>query len=166
MVLGTAALLALAAVLALAIGTIVRRGTSAVARVIVVIFIPYLSRSTRSPRRGKATAPAEEEAGSCRSPQPPPWPYSRRSPSSISLSAYIPGKPGTTRWHRGPGWRWSARGRPPRWRWRTSWCGGGTHEPAGRVAPPRYRPGEALHAEWTKFRTVAARHGCWPGSSR
>ena len=24
-----------------------------------------------------------------------------------------------------------------------------------RVAPPRYLPGQALHAEWTKFRTVA-----------
>ena len=24
-----------------------------------------------------------------------------------------------------------------------------------RVAPPRYPPGQALHAEWTKFRTVA-----------
>ena len=26
---------------------------------------------------------------------------------------------------------------------------------AARAAPPRYRPGQALHAEWTKFRTVA-----------
>jgi ABC-type transport system involved in multi-copper enzyme maturation permease subunit len=42
MVVGTAALLAVAAVLALAIGTIVRRSAPAVAIVIVVIFIPYL----------------------------------------------------------------------------------------------------------------------------
>jgi ABC-type transport system involved in multi-copper enzyme maturation permease subunit len=42
MVVGTAALLALAAVLALAIGTIVRRSASAVATVIAVIFVPYL----------------------------------------------------------------------------------------------------------------------------
>ena len=42
MVVGTAALLAVAAVLALAIGTIVRRSASAVAIVIVVIFVPYL----------------------------------------------------------------------------------------------------------------------------
>jgi ABC-type transport system involved in multi-copper enzyme maturation permease subunit len=42
MVVGTAALLAVAAVLAVAIGTIVRRSASAVAIVIVVIFVPYL----------------------------------------------------------------------------------------------------------------------------
>jgi ABC-type transport system involved in multi-copper enzyme maturation permease subunit len=42
MVVGTAALLALAAVLALAIGTIVRRSAPAIAAVIVVIFVPYL----------------------------------------------------------------------------------------------------------------------------
>jgi ABC-type transport system involved in multi-copper enzyme maturation permease subunit len=42
MVIGTAALLAVAAVLALAIGTIVRRSATAVAAVIVVTFIPYL----------------------------------------------------------------------------------------------------------------------------
>jgi ABC-type transport system involved in multi-copper enzyme maturation permease subunit len=42
MVAGTAALLAVAAVLALAIGTIVRRSAPAVAIVIVVIFVPYL----------------------------------------------------------------------------------------------------------------------------
>ena len=42
MVTGTGALLAVAAVLALAIGTIVRRSALAVAIVIVVIFVPYL----------------------------------------------------------------------------------------------------------------------------
>ena len=42
MVAGTAALLAVAAVLALAIGTIVRRSAPAVAIVIVVIIVPYL----------------------------------------------------------------------------------------------------------------------------
>jgi ABC-type transport system involved in multi-copper enzyme maturation permease subunit len=42
MVLGTAALLAVAAVLALAIGTIVRRSAPAVAVAIVVIVLPYL----------------------------------------------------------------------------------------------------------------------------
>ncbi len=26
-----------------------------------------------------------------------------------------------------------------------------------RVAPPRYLPGQAMHAEWTEFRTVAGR---------
>jgi ABC-type transport system involved in multi-copper enzyme maturation permease subunit len=42
MVVGTGALLALAAVLALAIGTIVRRSAAAVATVIVVVLVPYL----------------------------------------------------------------------------------------------------------------------------
>ncbi len=42
MIVGTALLLAVAAVLALAIGTIMRRSATAVATVIVVIFIPYL----------------------------------------------------------------------------------------------------------------------------
>ena len=42
MVVGTAALLAVAAVLALAIGTIVRRSAPAVAIVIVMIIVPYL----------------------------------------------------------------------------------------------------------------------------
>ncbi|MBW8806051.1 MAG: ABC transporter permease subunit [Catenulisporales bacterium] len=41
-VVGTAALLAVAAVLALAVGTIVRRGAAAVAAVIVVIVLPYI----------------------------------------------------------------------------------------------------------------------------
>ena len=42
MVIGTAALLAVAAVLALAIGTIRRRSAPAVAAAIVMIFVPYL----------------------------------------------------------------------------------------------------------------------------
>ena len=42
MIIGTAAMLGVAAVLALAIGTILRRSATAVATVIVVIFIPYL----------------------------------------------------------------------------------------------------------------------------
>ncbi|MFL6114826.1 MAG: ABC transporter permease subunit [Catenulispora sp.] len=41
-IVGTAALLAVAAVLALAVGTIVRRGAAAVAAVIVVIVLPYI----------------------------------------------------------------------------------------------------------------------------
>jgi ABC-type transport system involved in multi-copper enzyme maturation permease subunit len=42
MLVGTGALLAVAAVLALAIGTVLRRSAAAVAAVIVVIFVPYL----------------------------------------------------------------------------------------------------------------------------
>ena len=85
MVVGTAALLAVAAVLALAIGTIVRRSAPAVAIVIVVIFVPYLLAFNPLPGAARQR-PGREEAGSCRSPRPPPCPYSRRSPSSISSS--------------------------------------------------------------------------------
>ena len=91
MVAGTGALLAVAAVLALAIGTIVRRSAPAVAIVIVVIVVPYLL--AFGPLRGsqaQGAAREEEEAGSCRSPRPPPCPYSRRSPSSISSSPSTP----------------------------------------------------------------------------
>jgi len=41
-IIGTAALLAVAAVLALAVGTIVRRSAGAVAAVIVLIILPYI----------------------------------------------------------------------------------------------------------------------------
>ena len=88
MVAGTGALLAVAAVLALAIGTIVRRSAPAVAIVIVVIFVPYLL--AFGPARSRKAAAREEEAGRCRSPRPPPCPYSRRSPSSISSSPATP----------------------------------------------------------------------------
>ena len=158
MVVGTAALLAVAAVLALAIGTIVRRSAPAVAIVIVVIFVPYLLAFGPLPgSRRKAAAREGEEAGCCRSPRPPPCPYSRRSPSSISSSPTIRRMSGTTRSRRGPGWRWSARGRPPRWRWPSSCCAGETHEPhrPGRSAALSAGWRQALHAEWTKFRTVA-----------
>jgi ABC-type transport system involved in multi-copper enzyme maturation permease subunit len=41
-IVGTAAVLAVAAVIALAIGTILRRGAGAVATVVVVIVVPYM----------------------------------------------------------------------------------------------------------------------------
>ncbi len=52
MVVGTAALLAVAAVLALAIGTIMRRSAPAVAMVIVVIFVPHLLAFNPVPGQG------------------------------------------------------------------------------------------------------------------
>ena len=58
MVAGTAALLAVAAVLALAIGTIVRRSAPAVATVIMVIFVPYLLAFGPTSRRGRRVAAA------------------------------------------------------------------------------------------------------------
>ena len=91
MVAGTGALLAVAAVLALAIGTIVRRSAPAVATVIVVIVVPYLfAFGPLSGSQPQGSGPGGEEAGRCRSPRPPPCPYSRRSPSSISSSPSTP----------------------------------------------------------------------------
>ena len=90
MVAGTGALLAVAAVLALAIGTIVRRSAPAVAIVIVVIVVPYLLAFNPLPGSQAQQDRQGEEAGRCRSPRPPPCPYSRRSPSSISSSPPTP----------------------------------------------------------------------------
>ena len=91
MVAGTGALLAVAAVLALAIGTIVRRSAAAVAIVIVVIFVPFLLAFDPLPgSQPQGSGPGGEEAGRCRSPRPPPCPYSRRFPSSISSSPSTP----------------------------------------------------------------------------
>jgi ABC-type transport system involved in multi-copper enzyme maturation permease subunit len=65
MVVGTGALLAVAAVLALGIGTIVRRSAPAVAIVLVVIFVPYLlafsplPQAQGSPSGGGATWPLQ-----------------------------------------------------------------------------------------------------------
>ncbi len=56
MVVGTGALLAVAAMLALAIGTVLRRSATAVAAVIVVIFVPYLLVLVPPPRPGPGLA--------------------------------------------------------------------------------------------------------------
>ena len=88
MVVGTAALLAVAAVLALAIGTVLRRGATAVAAAIVVIFVPYLLVLVPPVRPGHgvlagggvlagAGSPWSRESGCCGSPRPPASPYSR-----------------------------------------------------------------------------------------
>jgi len=52
LVVGTAALLAVAAVLALAIGTILRRSALAVTTAIVLIFVPYLLATKQTPQAG------------------------------------------------------------------------------------------------------------------
>ena len=66
MVVGTGALLAVAAVLALAIGTIVRRSAPAIAAVIVVIFVPYLLAFRPAPGSGHGGVGGGGEAGRCR----------------------------------------------------------------------------------------------------
>ena len=85
MVAGTGALLAVAAVLALAIGTIVRRSAPAIAAAIVVIFVPYLL--AFGPLTAGTAEPEGGRLGRCRSPRPPPWPRSRRSPKFYQVTA-------------------------------------------------------------------------------
>jgi ABC-type transport system involved in multi-copper enzyme maturation permease subunit len=75
MVAGTAALLAVAAVLALAIGTIVRRSAPAVAIVIVVIFVPYLL----------AFGPLQGPNG-----QGPMWPLQITPAAALSVQQAVP----------------------------------------------------------------------------
>ncbi len=87
MVVGTGALLAVAAVLALAIGTIVRRSAPAVAVVIVVILVPYLLAFSPLPAVAGITGAPAWKSGCCGSPRPPPCPYSRRFPSFTRSSA-------------------------------------------------------------------------------
>ena len=72
MVAGTAAMLAVAAVLALAIGAVLRRSAIAVTVVIVAIVLPYLISVTNLPARGR-------RRGCCGSPRPPPSRSSRPS---------------------------------------------------------------------------------------
>ena len=98
MIVGTGALLAVAAVLALAIGTILRRSAAAVATVIAVIFIPFLLAIVPGllPLGACAT-------GCCGSPRPPLSPYSRRCPRIRRSSPPTRRMAGTTRSRRWAG---------------------------------------------------------------
>ncbi len=75
MVVGTAALLAVAAVLALAIGTIVRRSAPAIALVIVVIVVPYLL----------ALGPLQGANGDA-----PAWPLQVTPAAALSVQQAVP----------------------------------------------------------------------------
>jgi hypothetical protein len=75
MVIGTAALLAAAAVLALAIGTIVRRSGPAVATVIMVIFVPRLL----------SIGPLQGAGG-----QGPSWPLRMTPAAALSVQQAVP----------------------------------------------------------------------------
>jgi hypothetical protein len=81
MVVGTAALIAVTAVLAVALGTLLRRSAVAVTVVIVVIVLPYILGAA-------SVLPVGPRTGCCGSLRPPPSPSSRprrstsRSPPS------------------------------------------------------------------------------------
>ena len=132
---GTAALLAVAAVLALAVGTMLRRSAAAVTAAIVAIVLPYLlgarCRAARQRRR----------AGCSGSPRPPPSPIQQtfrptpRSPPSTRRSGLLPA---------------SAVGRVRR----AGLLRGARAGPGRLPAPPEGRMSGALHAEWTKLRTL------------
>jgi ABC-type transport system involved in multi-copper enzyme maturation permease subunit len=79
MVVGTGVLLAVAAVLALAIGTIVRRSAAAVAMVIVVIVVPYLI----------AFSPLPQPQGSP-SGGGPAWPLQITPTAALSVQQAVP----------------------------------------------------------------------------
>ena len=158
MIVGTAALLAVAAVLALGIGAVLRRGAAAVTAVIAVIVLPYffagpLSRAARW-RRGLAAA-AHPGGGLCHPAGLPAVPAARRQlyAGERVLPAGAVGR---------------LRGALPLGRPR-AWPGRVPAAQEGRMtqAPPAQRAQlaetararrtsmrDALHAEWTKARTL------------
>jgi ABC-type transport system involved in multi-copper enzyme maturation permease subunit len=81
MVAGTGALLAVAAVLALAIGTIVRRSAPAIAIVIVVIVVPYLLAFN--------TVPGSQPQGSGNG-GGPAWPLQITPAAALSVQQSVP----------------------------------------------------------------------------
>ena len=151
MVVGTAVLLAVAAVLALAIGTIVRRSAPAVAIVIVVIFVPWLL----------AFGPLAGQGGGAGG-----WELQVTPLAALSVQQAVP------QFHQLITIYSLDNGYYPLAPWaglavECAWAAAAlalAFLPAApqrrmsltaRVAPPRYLLGQALHAEWTKFRTVA-----------
>ena len=137
MIVGTAALLAVAAVLALAVGAILRRSAAAVTVVIVVIVLPYLLASPL------AVLPAGAAD----------WLLRVTPAAALRRPAGHPGLPAghgrrtrrataTSRWRPGPGSPCCAPGPRSPWPWPVP-------------AAPEGRVRQALHAEWTKLRTLA-----------
>ena len=164
MVVGTGALLAVAAVLALAIGTIVRRSAPAVAIVIVVIVVPYLL--AFGPLSGSQPQGSGPGGGGG-------WPLQITPAAALSVQQAVP------QFHQLIAVYPLTNGYYPLAPWaglavECAWAAAAlalAFLPAAperrmsltaRVAPPRYLLGQALHAaaaalkaEWTKFRTVA-----------
>ena len=123
---GTAALLALAAVLALAVGAVARRSAVAVGFGIVVIVLPYLLGT--SP--GVLSVGAQEWL--LRVTPAAAFAIQQTNPVYPRLPADAPStcrRTGTSRWRRGQAWPCCAATPRSPWASPPSCCGGGTHEP-------------------------------------
>ena len=148
MIVGTAALVAVAAVFTLAVATIVRRSAAAVTIVFAAIVVPYFLSAIRRLPAGLGdwllrVTPAAAFAVQQATPRYHAGPAAYYAPVS-----------GSSRSRRGPGsrccaaGRWSPSAGPP------TCCAGGTREP-GRPGQRTLAWADALHAEWTKLRTLA-----------
>ena len=127
-------LLAVAAVLALALGALLRRSAAAVTAAIVLIVLPYLLAMTVLP-------PDAGASGCCGSPRPPRSPCSRAPPQYPQVdnlytpaNGYFPLPP------------WAGLAVLAGWAALGPGAGRGAAAPEGRMR-------HALHAEWTKLRT-------------
>ena len=175
-IVGTAAMLAVAAILAVALGAILRRSAAAITIAVLVVVMPFLLTALNvvPGRRRRVAAAADPGRGPGDRAEHPAVraghrPSRRRCRATIRCRP-TPGSPCCACGRRRPS--------PSRW----SCCGGGTHEralgrrradrrgarrrasddrasPADAAVAPAAAPGaslaRALHAEWTKLRTVS-----------
>ena len=128
---GTAALVAVAAVLALAVGTIVRRSAAAVMIVIVTIVVPYFLAFTAAvPTAHRGVAAADHPGRRLRRPADPRRSTTRSKPPT--RAAWVTA---SSRSRGGPGSRCCAAGPRSPWPWPPTCCAGGTHEPGAERGP-------------------------------
>ena len=140
-ILGTGALVALAAVLALALGAALRRGAGAVTAVIVLIVVPYVLAFASALPAGASqwlmrVTPAAAFAVEQTLPAVPPGVLPVHARRGL-LPARARGRPGRAR---------------ARMRWSRCWSRTASFAPETHER----RMSAALHAEWTKLRTIAA----------
>ena len=147
LVAGTAALLAVGAVLGLALGALLRRSVPAVATAVVLIVLPYLLALTVLPGGGRRLAAAGHPGRRVRDPASAPR-YHQVDNLYIADHRLLPAAAvGRVR-----GARRLDRGRP---------------HAGGRAAVAERRM-NTLHAEWTKLRTASGTLGlllAWPSRS-
>ena len=128
MIVGTAAVLAVAAVIALAIATVLRRSAAAVATVIVVTVLPYLlTVAVPILPLGPADWLARVSPAAGFAVQQTLIQYPQVS------NVYAP-RQATGRWPRGPASRCCVPGPWLPWRWPRTCCVSGTHERRARRA--------------------------------